>query len=118
MRTSGGITTSLLPKRSVVLSDIMACEYSVSVFVWMILGQLFVARHRSSTPAVMPDSGSELGAQVDGDSAPGYCASVCCVPERRVGCAKRMLNAPRFDALCGIAPSNTMRRASSWLKPS
>src|ERR1700675_646716 len=118
MRTSGGITTSLLPKRLVVLSDIIACEYSVSVLVWKIFGQLFVARQRSSTPALMPVRGSKLGAQVDGDSAPGYCASVCCVPERRVGCAKRMLNGPRLEALCGIAPSNPCRRFSSSLKPS
>src|SRR6266566_981917 len=113
MRTSGGITTSRLPKRSVVLSDIIACEYSVSVLVWMIFGQVFEARQRSRTPPLMPVRGSKLGAQVDGDSAPGYCASVCWVPERRVGCAKRTLNAPRFDDLCGIAPSNTIRRASS-----
>src|SRR5437899_5110548 len=99
IRTSGGIATSRLPKRSVVLSDIIACEYSVSVLVCTIFGQLFVARQRSSTPPMMPDRGSKLGAQVEGDSAPGYWASVCCVPESRVGCAKRTLNAPRFDAL-------------------
>jgi hypothetical protein len=73
---------------------------------------------RSSCPAVIPAIGSVLTPHVCDDSAPGNCFSVCCVPDRRVGCAKRTLNAPRFDALCGIAPSNTWLPFSSSLKPS
>ena len=96
-----------MPKESVVFSDMSACHHSVSVFVWVILGQVWVWRQRSSCPALIPDSGSRLTSHVCGDSAPGYCASVCCVHDNRVGCAKRMLNAPRLEALCGIAPSNT-----------
>src|ERR1700675_2503671 len=111
MRTFDGMTKSFLPNKSVVLSDISDCQYSVSVIVWVIFGQLLVTVQRSSWPALTPDSISLYGAHVCDDSAPGNCASVCCVPESRVGCAKRILKAPRFEALCGIAPSTTMRRA-------
>src|SRR4051812_26938396 len=105
MRTSGGMGTSRLPSESVVFSDMSACHHSVSLFVCVIFGQVCVVRQRSSWPLLMPDCSSCCGFHVCGDSWPGYCCSVCCVPERRVDCAKRMLNAPRFDALCGIAPS-------------
>src|SRR5258705_11121593 len=110
MRTFFGILRSRVLSESVVLSAINACQYSVSVLVWKILGQLRLLRQRSSWPAFTSEILSWNLPQVCGDSAPGYWRSVCCVPERRLGMPKRTLNAPRFDALCGIGPS----RARLW----
>src|SRR5262249_57728917 len=88
IRTSCGIETSFVPKESGVFSDISACHHSVSVFVWMILGHVCVPRQRSSSPPKTPDSLSKITFHVCGDSAPAYCASVCCVPDSRLGSAK------------------------------
>src|ERR1044072_657995 len=104
MRTFDGSGKSREPNVSVVLSAIVARQYSVSVFVWKIFGHVRDCVQRSSCPAVMPEIGSVLTPHVCDDSAPGNGRSVCCVPKSRVGCAKRTLNAPRFDALCGMAP--------------
>src|SRR5215510_8174882 len=72
---------------SVVVSDIPDCQYSVSVTVSTTLGQVRVCRQRSSWPPMTPEMGSKLVSHVWGDSPPGNCASVCWVPDRRVGCA-------------------------------
>ena len=118
MRTLLGILRSSVPSEFVVFSAISACQYSVSVLVWKIFGQLSVLRQRSSWPAFTSEMRSWYTPQVCEDSAPGNWRSVCCVPDRRSGWPKRTLNAPRFDALCGIAPSSTRLRFSSSLKPS
>src|SRR5258705_3086554 len=117
MRTFFGILRSRVLSESVVLSAINACQYSVSVLVWKIFGQLWLLRQRSSWPAFTSEILSWNTPQVCDDSAPGNWRSVCCVPDRRSGWPKRTLNAPRFDALCGMAPSTTRLRFSSWFKP-
>src|SRR6266436_3130145 len=118
MRTFFGMLRSRVLSESVVLSAINACQYSVSVLVWKIFGQLRVLRQRSRCPAFTPEIRSKLFPHVCDDSAPGYWRSVCWVPERRSGWPKRTLNAPRFEDLCGMAPSKTRLRFSSWLNPS
>src|SRR5437667_7972655 len=82
MRTFFGILRSRRLSESVVLSAINACQYSVSVLVWKIFGQLWLLRQRSSWPAFTSEILSCSTPQVCGDSAPGYWRSVCCVPDR------------------------------------
>src|SRR5262245_35765434 len=83
MRTFFGIFRSRVLSELVVFSAISACEYSVSVLVWKIFGQLCVLRQRSSWPAFTSESLSWYLPQVCGESAHGYWSSVCFVPERR-----------------------------------
>src|SRR5437879_13784523 len=108
MRTFFGTLRSRLLSESVVLSAIRACQYSVSVLVWKIFGQLWLLRQRSSWPAFTSEILSCSTPQVCGDSAPGYWRSVCCVPDRRSGWPKRTLNEigrascrERVDGGCG-----------------
>src|SRR5229473_7829222 len=99
MRTLPGIAKSCLPRASVVFSDINDCQYSVSVTVAVIFGQVSLLRQRSSWPAVMPAIGSWLSSQLCGVSWPGNCFSVFAVPEKHKGCAKRTLKAQRLEDL-------------------
>src|SRR5256885_13397585 len=115
MRTFFGILRSRRLSESVVLSAINACQYSVSVFVWKIFGQLWLLRQRSSWPAFTSEILSCSTPQVCGDSAPGYWRSVCCVPDRRAGWPERTVDAPRVGGLVGGAPSRATVRFSSWV---
>src|SRR6267378_614904 len=80
----------------------------------MILGHVFVCRHRSSSPDVpRPRAVSFQSSHHVGPSCPSSYSSV--TPPGR---PKRRLRSVRRPAMCGFIPSHTLRPASSWLNPS
>ena len=88
-----------------MFNDMSACHHSVSVFVWMILGQVWDWRQRSSCPA--RDARQRVATHVPRLRrlrARVLRLGVLRSRQSRSACAKRMLNAPRLEGLVRYRP--------------